>query len=371
MTLKELVERGGNPIFMGPARGYQAKAAKHMEAEVVDIVVSDYLALVQAKRGVPFHLGDPKIKELLLQAGVRMCPLVPVKKNNPDGTWSGKWRCCHNATDGGHTHAPNTGINSSFLSTQRCTNTQACARAVLAEERKHRNSIILLSKTDLTKAFNRIANLEELIGMFASLLEEFDICFLSLVMVFGAGSSPGLFDALADAIVQTLMLLARPEPLLTGELPAEVTRYVDDFLSVTAAFGFRVPTSQMELHKLIQQLLGKDGINMEKRGIEGTPQVAKQCFGGIVNTVRRTVMMPRSKGVKAYNLVEDFIHGRKRTLTVKTVQQFVGVCEVILLWAGPEDCLSSALRNSVKSCSDVSERKGTTRRRGNSANAEG
>ena len=216
MTLKELVKRGGNPIFMGPARGYQAKAAKQMEAEVADIVVSDYLALVQAKRGLPFHLGDPQIKELLLQAGVRMCPLVPVKKNNPDGTWSGKWRCCHDATDGGHTHAPNTGINSNFLSTQRCTNTQACARAVLAEERKHKNSIILLSKTDLTKASNRIANLEELIGMFASLLEEFDICFLNLVMVFGAASSSGLFDALADAIVQTLMLLARPEPLLTG-----------------------------------------------------------------------------------------------------------------------------------------------------------
>ena len=46
-------------------------------------------------------------------------------------------------------------------------------------------------------------------------------------------------------------------------------------------------------------------------------------------------MMPMSKGVKAYNLVEDFMQGRKRTLTVKTVQKLVGVCEVILLWAGP------------------------------------
>ena len=306
-----------------------------MEAEVADIVVSDYLALVQAKRGLPFGLSNPKVKEILLQAGVRMCPLVPVKKNDPDGTWTGKWRCCHDATDGGHTHAPNTGINSGFLSTQKCTNTQACARAVLTEEHKHRNSIILLSKTDLTKAFNRIANLEELIGMFASLLEEFEICFLNLVMVFGAGSSPGLFDGVADAIIRTLMLLVRPEPLLTGELPAEVVRYVDDFLSVMAAFGYRVPTSQAMLHEVIQQLLGEDGINLEKRGIEGTPQVTKQCFGGCLNTVTRTVKMAMSKGVKAYNLVEAFLRKHEQTITVKTVQKFVGVCEVILLWAEP------------------------------------
>ena len=281
--LKEMVLFGADPVYLGPKKGYIAKPYPGTQ-DVEILVLWDYLALLNAKRAVIFDVEEEGMAAILVDAGVHITPIVGAQKKEADGTlkfeyWEGEdgqllsdpvMRICNDCTNGGDSHAPNTGLRSSQHSTQKTTSPQLVAYKALKEERKHPECELRVAKDDVQKAFNLLAYILKHVGLVATRARRF-AC-VNLNLAFGPAVSPGDFEVPGDALVKALMFTNRGDTTRTGELHPEVARWVDDLVSLIAQCGDRAPDHLKRLRLLLTTLLGEKAHNLIKQGKEGEPE---------------------------------------------------------------------------------------------------
>ena len=121
-----MVKQGADPIRIGRKRGYKAKPYP-VDAKILNLAKWDYRALLKAARAVHviFVLTDDSILKLLIEAGVKLRPLVAALKKGAHGQIRvDEWgdlvlRLCNDCTNADHPEAANSGILSSQHSDQR------------------------------------------------------------------------------------------------------------------------------------------------------------------------------------------------------------------------------------------------------------
>ena len=161
-------------------------------------------------------------------------------------------------------------------------------------------------------AFRQIGHVLRRVGLFATRAAHF-VC-IYLTLIFGSGASPGNFEILGDALIQTLLLQPREDFEINGKLHPEIARWVDDFLSFTAMFGNRCSDHCDRVRRLITALFGPGGLNLEKEMEVGQPSSYKHAFGIVVDTVQRLASTPWSKIVKLFLLVKEFMEDPQAVL---------------------------------------------------------
>lgn len=334
--LKEMVLRGADPVYMGPKRGYRPKSYPSTHAADM-LALWDFHALLKASRAVNFNLDEEGIEELLVNAGVRLTPSVSAHKTEAHGALKvDDWgefvlRICNDCTNGGHRLAPNTQIRSWQHSLQKATTPATVAYRCIQEEKKHPHCEVRLVKDDIQKAFNLIATVLHRVGLFAICVK--NIALVNLCLIFGSRASPGDFEVPGDAVIKSIKLRPRERVEVCGSTHPEMARVVDDIVSVVSQFGLRSTDHLNRLRKTITDLLGKHAHNLEKQGVEGSPENFKHLFGAVGDCVGRKLKAPWSKLVKFANLVLDFVNAKEATLDIHTVQRAGGVIRFALTWA--------------------------------------
>ena len=348
---KEMVKRGADPVHIGRKRGYRAKPYP-ADAKILNLAKWDYHALLKAARAIIFDLTDDVVLKLLIEAGVRLGPLVAALKKEAHGQVRvDEWgdlvlRLCNDCTNGNHPEAANSGILSSQHSDQKTTSPDLIAYKITQEEKKHPDSPVRLVKDDIQKAFNLIATLLRKIGLFASCIGRFAL--INLNLIFGSKASPGGFEVAGDLMVKTLMFSDRIEQKLregfekedenigvnsAGSTHPAVCRFVDDLVSIIAQHGNRSQDHLDRLRTLITSILGPDAHNLRKQGVEGTAQNNKHTFGSVVDCTDRTMGSCWSKLIKVSDKVKCFVDGEVETLPIGTLQEIRGVLGHSLTWA--------------------------------------
>ena len=81
------------------------------------------------------------------------------------------------------------------------------AHKILQEEKKHPDHPVRVIKDDICHAFRQVGTILRRIGLFATCASVFVL--VHLTMIFGSGSSPGLFEPLGDAVMKGLATALR------------------------------------------------------------------------------------------------------------------------------------------------------------------
>jgi len=333
--LRSLVEEGGDALFMGPVKGYIAKASKDLSTEEEGVALKEFARLLFAKKAIMFDYSDPTILERLIAAGVRMGNIVVAAKKTAAGTLTGKFRICNDSTDLGHTHAANSGIDSQAQSHQKTTSSAGVVLAALGEQREHKEAHLRGGKVDIADAFPRIPQPLGLIGCFASHLKGAKLVLVNLEIVFGSKSSPGLFEVMGDLIIKGLSMTPKVNPKFSGDNHPRSRRFVDDIFYSVAMSGSRYEEHRASILRLLRAMLGEDAVNLEKQGREGEAENYKYAFGCGIDFQRRQVWAPGAKVKKAYDLCQKFLDREEKHLNVGTVQKLSGVLQAVISFAVP------------------------------------
>jgi hypothetical protein len=329
----EMITRGADPVYLGPTTGYTAKPYPSTR-EIDDQALWDFLALICAQRGVDFDLSEgPEIEGWLLAAGVHLGPIIAAVKRSAHGQdLVDEWdrlvmRLCNDSTNGNHPLAANSGLHSWQHSLQKTTSASQVAYHQIKEEKKHPNCEVRAVRDDIRKAFNLIAILLRRLGLFASLVS--DIALVNLNLPFGPKPCPGIFDALGDIFHKALHFTDRSEedrwsnPI--GVTHPELARFVDDLFSVVAQYGNRTQDHLARLRKQLTDCLGPHSLNLEKQGVEGTPQPYKHAFGAVLDCCGRRLKACWSKLLKVSALMLPYINKEVDYPSHEVVEQIRGV----------------------------------------------
>ena len=355
--VNELVRSGGDPICLDLLEGRGTFNHNICESpEVLKKMLEDKVTELKALCGIVFDTRHRQVKKILLKAGVHVSSTVLAPKMAPHGGQVQKngedvYRMCTDCTGG--PFAPNLTIHSGDHTRQKTTTTSSVSLKLIMEEQRHPDHPVRLVKDDICHAFRQVANVLRRVSKFATHAGPFVM--LHLTMIFGSGSSPGLFEPLGDAVMKGLAFAPRshlatldllnsigetiklPESWRklssAGELHPQVCRFVDDVLSIIAMMGTRCADHLKRLRGLIVSLLGPGGLNLTKQGEEGLPSNFKHTFGVVVDCVRRLMIAPWSKIVKLTNLARPYVNDPLHKLTLNEVEKIRGVAQHVFLCA--------------------------------------
>ena len=279
-----------------------------------------------------------KSEGMLEEAGLSVCSLVIAGKSNPDGSpkmtgnppEQAQRICVNGSIKGGF----NEGISTGDHTRQKTTSPARVVLKACMEEKKAPQHQVRVTKLDLKAAFTVLGHIARRVGLFCYAAG--DYLSMCLVMIFGAKSSPGLFEPVGDAVLQCLVADSRPpdakEGQEIGDTHPEMGRFVDDLASMIAMFGNRCEDHMNRLKGIVLELLGPDGISMDKMEEEGAPTNFKHIFGVVIDMTRRLVAAPWSKLVKVHGLAGKFAEGKApqpdagETLSIRGLLQFALQC---------------------------------------------
>ena len=333
--LKENILFGADPLFLDTLGG-RGQWNKSLPADVKTTLklLKDQFTEVAACRGLVFDHEAPRVKELLLKAGIRVSPIVTAVKHKPhgepalDAEGDAQLRVCVNCSFG--PDAPNKSMRSSEHTRQKTVAPESLVQMVLQEEKRYPNHEIRFVRDDLSAAFRQIALRLRRVGLFATTALNFVL--VNLTLIFGAGPAPGDFEPLGDAILKAALAERRPLENWSkiGEQHPEVGRFVDDLFSIIAMSGHRCGDHLRRLRCMVVSIMGEGGINFEKQEEEGLPTNYKHAFGVVLDAVDRLVMAPWSKVVKLFNLSIDFVNQEVEGLTLSALESVRGVAYHVL-----------------------------------------
>ena len=322
--LTEFAEKGADPIFIDlrpKGLPWPQNQLDGLEAERL-VHISQLDDAIALKQMVFDFTEDAQIWEalhsegMLEEAGLAMSSLVMAGKTNPDGSpkmvgsppEQAQRICVNGSIPGGF----NEGITTGDHTRQKTTSAARVALKACMEEKKAPQHQTRITKLDLKAAFTVLGHVARRVGLFCYCAAEYlSIC---LVMIFGSKSSPGLFEPVGDAVLQCLVADSRPadatEGQAVGETHPEIARFVDDLASLIGMFGNRCGDHMHRLQGIVQELLGPEGVSLDKMEDEGAPTNFKHVFGVVIDMTRRLMGAPWGKLVKVHGLVGAFVEGR-------------------------------------------------------------
>ena len=333
--LKENMLFGADPLFLDTLGGRgQWNKSQPADVKTTLKLLKDQFTEVAACRGLVFDYEAPRVKELLLKAGIRVSPIVTAVKHKPhgepalDAEGNTQLRVCVNCSFG--PDAPNKSMRSSEHTRQKTVAPESLVQMVLQEEKRYPNHEIRFVRDDLSAAFRQIALRLRRVGLFATTALNFVL--VNLTLSFGAGVAPGDFEPLGDAILKAALAERRPLEnwAKIGKQHPEVGRFVDDLFSIIAMSGHRCGDHLRRLRCMVVSVMGEGGINFEKQEEEGLPTNYKHAFGVVLDAVDRLVMAPWSKVVKLFNLSIDFVNQEVEGLTLSALESVRGVAYHVL-----------------------------------------
>ena len=354
--LKEVLEHGSDPLYLDlqGGLGYRGKSGDSVKL-VEKKLINDHFTEAKALRALVFDIDEPGVERLLKLAGVKISPIVTAHKTDaaglvrPDRFGEPQLRMCVDCKDGGKPEATNSGIRSQDHTIQKTTSPDQVVHKLLKEEKKFPAHQVSMAKLDIVAAFRQLATVLRRVGLFAS--EVVGLVAVYLTMIFGAASSPGLFEPLGAVVLQVLQASPRvpfefedspqtcsPEQRQehlshVGDTHPQAARFVDDVISMIAQWGDRAHDHMARLKRIIVALFGEGGLNLGKQDEEGQLSNFKHAFGVVIDALDRVARAPWSKIVKVYHIARDFVNGDQLELCYEDITTMRGLLNHVLLCA--------------------------------------
>ena len=189
--LQESIVRGADPVFLDLLHGQGMKIESHPSALLVENkVLWDQVEELSEMRALVFDVSESGMEKILMQAGIRISPIVTAPKTDAAGRFRLEedgtvlQRVCVDCRE-----TVNQGVFCGDHTAQKTTSPELVVQALLNEERKFPGHQMRMVKDDIVAAFRQVALRLHSVGLFASQATDF-VC-VNLTMIFGSGASPG------------------------------------------------------------------------------------------------------------------------------------------------------------------------------------